>query len=327
MSSLGKQILRTIRHNQLLFPRETVLLGVSGGPDSVTLLYLLHELRQELGIQLQMVHVNHQLRKTAHRDEAFVRRLAQKLGLKFTAVKVKIKKTKSSLEELAREARLKAFFQIAQKNKIHVIALGHTRDDLAETVLMRIVRGTVLNGLQSILPKRNFGSYRLIRPLLETSRSSIEQYLRAQKIPYRIDHTNKQKKFFRNKVRAELLPLLQSRYNPQIKDVLAHLAQSSSLDYDFLYHEGQRHFCRLAVQNKKQKTIRLKLTSFLKLHPSLQRMVLRIAVENLKGSTNRLTLAHMENIETLLSQTKNGTTHLPASVSLEVKAPYLSIHL
>ncbi len=325
-NNLIKTVRQTIHRYQLLKSRETVIVGVSGGPDSVSLLHLLYELRQELGIHLHVAHVNHQLRKTADRDEQFVQALTHKLELKSTITKIKIPKGKGSLEELAREARFQALFKTAKNNDAHVIALGHTQDDLAETVLMRIIRGTGLKGLQSILPQRRFGSYRVIRPLLDISRQAIEKYLHFKKIPYRTDPTNAHMRFFRNKIRAELLPFLQSRYNPQIKEMLANLAKSTFLDYDFLYCEGQRHFHQLAKEIT-PKSICFKLYLFLKLHPSIQRMVLRAAIEHLKGSTKRLTLTHVENIEMLLGQTRQGSLNLPYNISLEVKAPYLFVRV
>ncbi|MCX5680809.1 MAG: tRNA lysidine(34) synthetase TilS [Candidatus Omnitrophica bacterium] len=153
---------------------DRVLIGVSGGPDSIALLYTLYELRRFFGIQIYIAHLNHGLRKQAVSEQLYVQSLSKKLRIPFFTKTIKLKKTNASLEELARESRLKFFIDITKKININAIAVGHHQDDLAETVLMRALRGTGLFGARSILPRRIINGVAVIRPLLSTNRRAIK---------------------------------------------------------------------------------------------------------------------------------------------------------
>ncbi len=207
-----------IQQHHLCAKGNSVIVGVSGGSDSVGLLTILNELKHELGISLIVAHYNHQLRKDSKLDQALVQQYAEKLNLPFVTENSKKlrKNSKGSLEDLARQERLKFFNKISLRFKTRVIALAHTQDDLAETVLMRLIRGSGLYGLRAILPKRTIQGMSVIRPLLEISKKEILAYLKIKKIPFKEDSTNRQKIYFRNLVRLELLPLLKKKYNPNI---------------------------------------------------------------------------------------------------------------
>ncbi|MCM8795588.1 MAG: tRNA lysidine(34) synthetase TilS, partial [Candidatus Omnitrophica bacterium] len=187
-----EKVRKTIKRYQLIAKNNKILVAVSGGPDSVALLYLLKTLAPELKLKLHIAHLDHSLRRDSYKDREFVEHLAKRLNIPITCGKVDIKKLvqKGSLEEVARKARLEFFFKVAKKIKADKIAVGHNRDDQAETVLMRILRGSGLYGLAGILPKRKISGYEIIRPLIEVRRKEVESFLRRKKIKPCIDISN-----------------------------------------------------------------------------------------------------------------------------------------
>jgi tRNA(Ile)-lysidine synthase len=306
---LIRNIQRTVADHRLFRPGTTVVVGVSGGADSVCLLHCLNQLQFELGIRLHVVHVHHGLRKSAETDRKFVEKLARQLRLPLstTALNPKHFPKNRSLEEAAREERFKALITTAQKMKSTTIALGHTRDDLAETVLMRIIRGTGLLGMQGILPSRKIRGMDFVRPLLEIKKTDIEKFLSKHKLPFRKDPSNRSQKFFRNKIRLHLLPLLEQHYNPNIRETLANLAANVYFDYEFLENEAQKILNQLHRTKKGSKEITLALREVQKLHPAVRRLLLRLAVEQIKGDTRRLTATHSREMEELIFRRPPGS--------------------
>lgn len=298
---LVQKVKDSIHSQNLLSRNEAVVVGVSGGPDSVALISILRALSCDLNLQLYVAHFNHRLRKESQQDEKFVKDLSHKLNLPFVRGDWRHPRIpkKGSLEELAREERLQFLMNAARSKKAKTIALGHQRDDLAETVLMRILRGTGLQGMRAILPKRNIQGFTFIRPLLGAGRKEIESYLKKNRLSFRVDATNKKTDFFRNKLRLKLLPLLEKEYQNNIREVLTNLSENITVDYDYLKNQAWALFSRLK-KSTNSKTIQFNLKSFRKEHLALQRLLIRLSVESLKGDTNRLTLRHWKEIEALL---------------------------
>jgi len=317
-----------IKQNQLLKSGDRVIVAVSGGPDSTALLHILTALRYDLGIGLFIAHVNHNLRKASGQDERFVKNLADRFNLPFhsTSIRLRKKKKKSSIEELAREARLRFFIRLAKREKAECIALGHNRDDLAETVLMRILRGTGLLGLRAILPKRKIEGVTLIRPLLEVRRKEIESFLKKRNLKFCRDATNSKPEFFRNKIRLHLLPTLERTYNPNIKETLAHLSESITADYAYLEKQAQAAWRRVAATPEKgSERIRIHIDSLKKLDIAIKRIVLRQALEKFKGDTRQFSFSHMKAIERLLHTPKTAVTvHLPNGILVSKYHRYLT---
>jgi tRNA(Ile)-lysidine synthase len=193
----------------------------------------------------------------------------------------------------------------AKNLKVKTIALGHTRDDQAETVLMHLLRGSGLSGLAGIAPKRNIRGLHFIRPLIEIERKDVEAYLKKKGLRARRDASNKELVFFRNRVRHKLLPYLTKGYNHNIKESLANAAQIFSADYDYLYGEGLKALKRCS--NIQASQVRIDLVRVRALHPAMQRMVLRLGIEKIKGNTRRLTFRHWKEIETLITSRKTGS--------------------
>ena len=324
------QIRATIKHNSLLGFGDRIVVGVSGGADSVALLFALNYLKKEFGLYLHIVHLDHMMRKDSFRDSLFVEKLAKTLNITITIEKINVLKLAKggSLEEIARNARFDFLFKIAKTYRCNKIALGHNRDDQAETVLMRILRGTGLYGLQAILPIRRIKNYIIIRPLLEVDRKSIENFLKLQKIRPRVDRTNKSLKFSRNRLRHKLIPLLEKEYNPNIKQVLSTLASGVSLDYAFLEKISQEAFLKCSKINKSKSTqIIIDLSKFKKFDLALQRMVFRLAINRLKGDLRRLTFKHILELEALVDdRPTNSVVNLPAGISVKKSKTGINIY-
>ena len=236
---MGQTLLDTVRggieRQGLLRAGERVGVAVSGGADSVALLLLLLELRKQLGVVLSVAHFNHKLRgKDSEADEKFAAKLASKYGLAFHAghadVGAKAKRDKANLEDTARRARYEFFATLVQGGHLDKVAVAHTADAQAETVLAHILRGTGLAGLGGIHPQVGH----VVRPLLGVRRAELRAYLRAKKQTWREDATNRDTKRLRARIRKILMPILESRFQPAVVEHLATLAELAREDEGFL---------------------------------------------------------------------------------------------
>ncbi len=318
---MALKFLETIKKYKLIQKQDTILVAVSGGADSLTLLFKLAALRNKMGLTLHIAHLDHMLRVDSGKDATFVKKLGEKLSIPVTikAINLKTGHIKGSLEELAREARLDFLISLAKKIKADKIALGHNLDDQAETVLMRLVRGTGLSGLSGISAKRKIKGAILIRPLLETRRSQIESFLKRKGVKPRIDSTNRQDLFFRNKIRHQLIPLLKNKYNQNIVETLANLAESASYDYEYLDS--------LAKSSIKGNNLRLNLEKLVKLHPAILRLRVRQSIACIQGDTRRISFQHIKEIEELLySRPEKSIVDLPKGISLQKTRNHLRFY-
>ena len=332
--SVIKKVKETIRRYNLLSKNDKVVVGVSGGPDSVALILIRNSLRKEFNLNLYIAHLDHQLRKNSYQDKEFVELLAKKLNLPFTSAKINLLglAKKGSIEETARQERLRFLFGVAKGVDANKIALGHNQNDQAETVLMRLIRGTGLYGLGSILPKRKIGNWVIIRPLIETPRDIIESYLKRKRIKPRIDLSNKDTIYFRNRIRNCLIPQLIKDYNPNIKEVLANVAEIAACDYDYLERVALKALDRLksprvSHRGNLVRGMRLNLNKLSKLHLSIQRLVLRLSIAQIKGTSRRLGFKHIKEIEDLiLHRPENSVVDLPRGISILKNEKYLRIY-
>lgn len=248
---------------------ERVLLAVSGGADSTAMLHALHALKDELGLKLAVCHLNHNLRGAeSERDFNFVKKTAKGLGILFEGKKLKpgeLKKLKGeSLQAAAREKRYAFFEEAAGKRASDRVALGHTLDDQAETVLMRLIKGSGPEGLSGIPPVRD----RFIRPLIETSREEVEGFLRDRKLGYIIDSSNLLPKYLRNDLRLNLIPLIRKKYNPNIIEALARAGFTLSEENDFLRTVAKEALSAAVLERKKDKLV-LSRKTLLELHGAI----------------------------------------------------------
>ncbi|MDD5281726.1 MAG: tRNA lysidine(34) synthetase TilS [Candidatus Omnitrophica bacterium] len=307
-----KEINATIKKYRLIQNGDKILMGVSGGPDSLTLLLQLFSLKNKLGLTLHVAHIDHGLRKDSGSDAFFVEGWAGKLGIPITSTRLNPEfiKRKGSLEEACRQARMDFFIRTAKEIRADKIALGHNLDDQAETILMRLLRGTGLSGLTGISVKRRIKKMVFIRPLLETSRKEIEGFLKRRGVKPRIDSTNKEDVFFRNKIRHNLIPLLKKEYNKNITEVLANLAESISYDYEYLD--------QIARNKVKGNNLLLNIKRIRRLHPAILRLKIRQSIACIQGDTRRIGFQHIKELEDMLNNRPIGSiVDLPKGISVK----------
>ena len=258
MPGILHDVTATVHHYGLLKPKETVLVGCSGGPDSIALFHLLREMAGKYELSLVMAHLNHGIRKEADADEAFVRRLAETEGIRMVTEKVNCpalsKEWKVSLESAARKARYAFFESHAKALKASKVALGHTADDQAETILMRLLRGAGLKRLAGMFPITCRKGVYFIRPLIRCQKSDVLAYLASRNLAYRTDETNLAPCCTRNKIRLNLMPFLEKEFNPSIVRTLSQTAELIREDHDLLEHVMSNLERRLGIDFKKARS-------------------------------------------------------------------------
>jgi tRNA(Ile)-lysidine synthase len=301
--TLSDRVLRTVRRHALVARGGRVAVALSGGPDSVALVYLLLELQAagELSVA-GLAHFNHQLRGAeADGDEAFCRAMAETLGLPFEAgrgdVRALARSERRSVEDAARAARYAFLEAAADRLAAEVIAVGHSADDQAETFLLRLIRGAGPRGLAGIRPR----SGRIVRPLIDIPRVDLRQYQASRQLDSRVDSSNADLDIPRNRVRHELLPYLQREFSPGISAVLAREAAIARVDEDRLQQEAIDLAASIVLRSTSAVDVdRAALTS---LHPALASRVARVALQALAPDT----FIGFDHIERLLRFAREGS--------------------
>lgn len=304
MKGIEQQVSLFIENNGLLHASDKVLVAFSGGADSVFLLYFLNRFAERFTISLAAIHINHHIRDNeADADEQFCREFCREREIPFFAVSHIVpeyaREQKLSLEQAGRELRYREYLSYAEKYGYTKIATGHHLDDVVETILMNIIKGTGLRGLKGIPAMR--GS--IIRPLLATKKSDILHYLNERQIPYRTDASNFENDFQRNYIRNTLIPAIEEKLNPSVDRALLHLAEiSGSLD-DYLHTE----FDDAAAKNIRfsEKNITFLLSLFHEMPLAAAGEFIRVAIEKQFGL-----LPDFPTIKTLfsLARKQTGTT-------------------
>lgn len=321
-----------IRRHALLEKGDRVLVAVSGGVDSCVLLDVLLKLRAEWGFQLSVVHVNHQLRGAESEGDArFVKKLAGQLGLPVYIGNFDIaafaKQHKLSIQTAARQVRYSFFKDVAAKSGCPKIVTAHHADDQAETVMMRILRGTSVRGLAGIPAKREEDGISYVRPLLEIWREEIEMYAASQEILYREDASNASLKYIRNKIRLQLFPELASGYNEQVKSALVQLSQLAREDESYLEELAHARFTE-GVTPAGAGRLKVNCEHFVESPLPLQRRVITLILYYLCGHTIQWEQVHIDSIRSLLvSSSPSGRLSLPGGVSAwrEYNDAYVSV--
>jgi len=303
------KVLKTIRGRNMLSSGDKIVVAFSGGVDSTALIYILNSLSKRLNIKLFAAHLNHQIRgKDADADASFVKRTSDKLGIPCFAEKFDVpgfaRQEKLNLEDAARRIRYEFLERIAAKTGANKIALAHTADDNIETFLMRLIRGTGMKGLEGIPPVRD----KIVRPMIELYRKEIEQYLSSKKITARIDRTNYETKYLRNRVRRNLIPALES-YNPKIRESLVRAIDAANAIQDFVGSKAKEAF-KNVVSLKTNDEIRIDINEFLKTDPMLKGEVLRLAIGAVKKDLVDISLVHINDIIDQLEK-KRAEVDLP----------------
>lgn len=322
-----KTIAKTIFDHDMIDQKDTVLAAVSGGPDSVALVLSLLALKEKYTITIGIIHLNHLLRgEESLRDENFVKNLADTLGLPFhdrqKDVKAYAGSRRLSIEEAGREARYNFFNQIAKNHGYTKIALGHTKDDNAELVLMNLLRGAGPKGLSGIPPIRD---NRYIRPLIRVSKAKILAFLKLKKQTYVFDSSNKDMQYLRNNIRHNLIPHLQSEYNPDIIDALDRLSNILKQEENFWDAETKIQFNHCLIKANNSSLVFSK-TLLSNLHPALLNRVLRSAIQKIKKDLKRISLAHIEGIIEFCFYTSSGISlDLPGQIRVYKKKDTITI--
>lgn len=280
-NSLIETVTKFIETNKLIEPNNTIIIGLSGGPDSVFLVHVLKSLESKLNLKLIAAHLDHQWRPNSYQDVEFCQNLAQKLDIEFVSEKASSIKFDSkskeisntgSLEELGRTLRRTFFELTAQKFQANSIALGHHKDDQVETFFIRLIRGASIAGLASMRSKTESpNGICYIRPLLSISKSEILTYLDNHKIKYLTDYTNNLDIFLRNKIRKNLIPVLSqcdSRFEKNFQKTLDNIQQTDQ----FLDKISKNIFNQ--ITETKNNTLWLDLEKFLQLDPYLYPRIL-----------------------------------------------------
>ena len=297
---------RTIQKYEMLKPGDHVVVAVSGGADSTALLLCLNALASEFNLSLTVAHLNHRIRAAeADADEEFVRKLAARMGLPFVSETAEVKREAATsginLEELARRKRYEFLRRTASQVKAQKIAVGHNLNDQAETALFRFTRGSGLQGLSAIHPVV-YGL--VIRPLIECTRRSVEEYLEFKCAAYREDSSNLNLQHARNRIRYELIPYLEKNFNPNLIRTLSREALISREIWSFMESQTKQAFN--AVCRTGEEGMTLAVPDFLRLHPALQKEVLRHAVRECSGSLRGITAKNIEDLRLLCCGRMSG---------------------
>ncbi len=315
---LIKEVKKTIEKYGMLTEGDKVLVAVSGGPDSVALLYLLNDFRSEIALSLVIAHLNHGLRGEESLKEAdFVKELADKLDLPIELSSIDLPALKRSwrlnVQEAARRARYRFFEEAARSWAAQRIAIGHNADDQAETVLMRVLRGAGTKGLGGVPPVR--GKY--IRPLIEIPRHRILRFLEKNGLPFVSDSSNLKTSYLRNKIRLKLLPELEREYNPGVQKNLLRIARILREEEGILESATDEAW-RLTCRSQLGDQVTFDLSSFLNQPLSLQFRLLRRAIEAVSGTLWGIDFDHIEALIKLTgSKSPNKLIHLPRGVMAE----------
>lgn len=303
MKNLIKQVKNFSFQHSLWNKGDQIIVGVSGGPDSVCLLNILVKIAPKYNLKLRIAHVNYGIRKKdADRDERIVKQLAEQYRLKIDILRFKTShfSTTKNLENKLRDIRYDFFEKLLKEHGFDSIAIAHNQDDQAETVLMRLIRGSGLQGLGAMRAKTNS----VIRPLLNTSKKNILNYLKSEKINFGIDITNKDTRFLRNKFRHRLLPYLEKNYNPKIKESLSKTSALIADDYDFILQSAKKSASKIIQENLQENQITIDTQKFLKLHSAIQKHTLRILITDIKKDLKDIENSNIEEILKIIKSTK-----------------------
>ncbi len=310
MDDLTQTVLNTIREHGMFEPGDSVVIAVSGGPDSVCMLRVLDGLSSVLSLRLVVGHVDHVTRNgESRRDAAFVERLADGMGLECHIETVDVAGCRSpgvSFEVAARRARYEFLANLARSTRSDKIAVGHTANDQAETMLMRLMAGTGRRGLSGMRPVRALGDVVVVRPLINVKRTEVMSYLESHKIAFQIDKTNLDPRYTRNKVRLDLIPTLEKEYNPNVVDALCRAATVLQEEEEYL-SACARETAERVVVHENAAAIELSRPAYAAVSPVLRRRLMIDLVRKVSDGTARPTLECIELVDKLCVDGRAGS--------------------
>lgn len=296
MTKMKDKVIETIKKYNLIESGDKIVLGVSGGPDSISMLNILNEIKNELQFEIYVAHINHMIREEAIEDEKYVQDYCDKNNIECYIKRIDVQEIantkKIGTEEAGRKVRYDFFEEVMQKVGANKIGIAHNKNDKIETIIMNLLRGSGLSGLKGIEPVRD---NKYIRPLIECERQEIEQYCEENNLEPRIDKTNFENEYTRNKIRNIVIPYVQKEFNPNIIKTLDRLAQVATEESDFVELQTQKSYEKILVERTK-KQITLKLKEFNQQEKVIKNRIILLAVKELMGSTQGIEKIHIEDI-------------------------------
>ncbi|MDP2663042.1 MAG: tRNA lysidine(34) synthetase TilS [Dehalococcoidia bacterium] len=322
---LGSRVLAFIQEHRLVAEGDLLLVGVSGGADSLCLAHILVSIREILRIRLHVAHLDHALRPESQSDSRFVEGMAHSWGLPCTLAREDVDgfrvRNRLSLEEAARRVRYSFFARLSSELGASGVAVGHTADDQAETVLLHWIRGAGLAGLRGMRPATRLslsggdGKVTVVRPLLAVRRVETEEYCAKLGMEPRIDASNQSLCHVRNRIRHRLLPVLES-YNPNLRESLLKMARVLDRDYVFLESEVLRVWPEVVSEEAGRLTLNTRAA--LALPPAVMFHLLRLAVEKVAGTIEGLEHKHLEEMAGALRRRAGAVLMLPRGLTMAV---------
>ncbi len=295
---MKEKVLETIKKYNLINNNDKIVLGVSGGPDSISMLHILNHIKNEKIIDFKIVvaHINHMIRKEAVEDEEYVNDYCKKNNIECYIKRIDVQKIannkKIGTEEAGRNARYDFFDEIMQKTNSNKIAIAHNKNDKIETILMHILRGSGVLGLKGIEPIRQD---KYIRPLIECERSEIEAYCEKEQLEPRIDKTNFENEYTRNKIRNVVIPYIQKEFNPNIIETINRLSEIIGSENDYIDKITTETYNRIVLEQNKEQII-LKLKEFNEQEEVIKNRLILLVVKLLNGSTQGIEKIHIKDI-------------------------------
>ncbi|MFH1877960.1 MAG: tRNA lysidine(34) synthetase TilS [Candidatus Omnitrophota bacterium] len=314
-SAFLKRIKDTVKYYDMLREGDSVLVAVSGGSDSVCLLKALSDIKRQLGIEIMAGNIDHGLRgKESEKDSEFVKNLCGKFGVKCAHKKINVRRggtLGASLEERAREKRYDFLVKTAVENKCGVIATGHTMDDQAETVLMRIIFGASFSGMCGIPPVREEKGIKIIRPLIRMDKKEILTFVNRNSTGYVEDSSNLDIRFLRNRIRREVLPYLE-KINPMVKRTLANLSDTLREDLSFLENEKKKVLRTYTRNGKTGFNVQEIMT-----HPeTIRKEIFKELFTRAGGNVKKLTYRHWMDMDFFIKTSyTNKSLDLPGKIN------------
>lgn len=305
------KVRENILKNELIQDGDKIVLGLSGGPDSVFLAHVLEYLKksfkEKYNISYSMIicHINHMIREEAGEDEELAKVYAKKYEWEFYSlhsdVQALAKENKISEEECGRNVRYEFFNKILEEKGGTKIAVAHNAGDNAETVLHNFMRGAGLNGLCGISIKNG----NIIRPILNIKKDEIIEYLNENRIEYNIDRTNKELIYTRNKIRNDLIPKIENEYNPNIIDTINRMAEKISEDLEFIESVAKEEYTKI-VLSKEKDTVKLNIREFKNKKTAIKNRIILLAIEDVLGTVKGIESKHLEEITNLFDNSITG---------------------
>ena len=298
---MKNKVIDTIKKYNLIQEGDKIVLGVSGGPDSISMLNILNEIKEEYKIEIYVAHINHMIRVEAEDDEKYVQQYCKEKGIDFFVKRIDVQQIannyKIGTEEAGRNVRYDFFDEVMQEVGANKIAIAHNKNDKIETIIMNLLRGSGLSGLKGIEPMRD---NKYIRPLIECERQEIEQYCEKERLEPRIDKTNFENDYTRNKIRNIVIPYIKHEYNPNIIETMDRLSQVATDEGNYIDSQANKIYKKLLIEKTKDQII-LKLKEFNEQEKVIKSRIILLTIKELMGSTQRIEKIHIEDIIKLCS--------------------------